>query len=496
MSDEVSDNPRRMGRERLPLVLYALVLILTGAVFLVLGWHVYESYKLAKVTVDRELRLKELRGSLLHLEEVLTMSARMAAVTGDLSWEKRYRHFEPILDAEIKETIRLAPGSYSGKAAIQTNVANLRLVEMEHQSFDHVRQSRLKEAQGILFGEEYGLQKRIYAEGMKKFDDQIEARSRLLLNSQRNRIFLSAGLAIISIPLLFFAWLAVYRTLHRWRRVLEDSYRQLLLRSQQLAELNQTLDKKVTERTQELRQAYERLRQTQRELIQYEKLAALGRFSSGLAHEVKNPLGIILGGVEFLEHKVSTNGDADVQMALTKMKDSVKRADAIIQTLLQFSRPSEMKVERVTPEVVVNETLSLLKYRTPLKDIALETLFSGQEKLWIEVDKNQIQQVLFNLLMNAVEAMPQGGKITIQTSKSKSQWCVMEVTDTGGGISIENLSRLFEPFFTTKRDRKGTGLGLSVSQKIVQSHGGDLIIESQLGQGTKVKILLPLAGKV
>jgi len=251
---------------------------------------------------------------------------------------------------------------------------------------------------------------------------------------------------------------------------------------------------------QEIRDAYVKLKETRDELIQSEKMAALGAFSSGVAHEVKNPLGVILGGTEFLEMKLS-NIDDDTKTALEKIKEATLRADSIIQGLLKFAKPSEKKMEKIEPEDLINITLSLVKYRCPLQNIEIKTGF--EKGLKIEVDKNQIQQVVFNILMNAIEALPNGGIIEIKTKKTilpeysaKEPACLIEIIDTGDGMSQEHLSKLFVPFFTTKREGKGTGLGMSIAKTIVDNHKGKLLVDSQLNKGTDVKIILPLAEEV
>ncbi|HDZ26427.1 MAG TPA: hybrid sensor histidine kinase/response regulator [Candidatus Aminicenantes bacterium] len=239
-----------------------------------------------------------------------------------------------------------------------------------------------------------------------------------------------------------------------------------------------------------------KLKKTQQELIQSEKLAALGRFSSGIAHEIKNPLGIILGGSEFLEMKLS-RVDPEIKTAIKKIKESTFRADRIVKDLLKFSRPSILKTERIDPNGLIRETLSLFKYRTPLIEIKIKTHFA-KEKMFLEIDKSQMQQVFFNLLLNAIESMPNGGLLMIKTYKMApsefsfaKKLCVIEIADTGEGISKKNLQKIFEPFFTTKREIKGTGLGLSMSKMLVNNHNGDLVIESKPGKGTTAKIILP-----
>ena len=256
--------------------------------------------------------------------------------------------------------------------------------------------------------------------------------------------------------------------------------------------------KKEKERLEkEIKEAYVQLQEAQKELIQSEKLAALGTFSSGVAHEVKNPLAIILGGVEFLEMSLE-EADEDSKMAIAKIKEAALRADTIIQGLLKFARPSEANLEKVRVDQLVTDTLSLMKYRCPLKNIKITTDYA--KGITVQADKNQFQQVLFNVFLNAVEAMPKGGQIMIRTypcslneRAPSPDSCAIEIEDTGSGISPEHLTKLFEPFFTTKRDQKGTGLGLSIAKTIVTNHNGDFTIDSQLGKGTKVKIVLPQA---
>lgn len=248
---------------------------------------------------------------------------------------------------------------------------------------------------------------------------------------------------------------------------------------------------------EELSRTSAKLKEAQYGLVQSEKLAALGRFSSGVAHEVKNPLGIILGGTEYLERKLQTE-DEDIKTALKKIKESTLRADTIVRNLVRFAMPSEIKTEKVTPQGLINDTVSLLKYRSSLVNVEITTEFAKGD-IHIDIDKNQMQQVLFNIFVNAIDAMPKGGDIKVKTYRASGEEfsrggevCVVEVVDTGEGISKENIPWLFEPFFTTKRDKKGFGLGLAMSKTIVENNHGSLVVDSKLGKGTTVRVVLPL----
>ncbi len=233
------------------------------------------------------------------------------------------------------------------------------------------------------------------------------------------------------------------------------------------------------------------LQTMQKHLIQAEKLSALGRFSLGLAHEVKNPLAIILGGIEYLEKKKLGNRHAEIPTVLEDMKEASYRADGVVKSLLKFAQPSPLNLEKASPQELALKMTGLLRYRASLQNIEMEVRIE-QGDLVVEMDRNQIEQVLFNLLLNAVEAMAEGGRLTVRIYP-EGRFCVLEVADEGPGIPPENLARIFEPFFTTKRGQKGTGLGLSISRMIVENHRGRLWIESEPGRGATARIALPLS---
>jgi PAS domain S-box-containing protein len=248
---------------------------------------------------------------------------------------------------------------------------------------------------------------------------------------------------------------------------------------------------------EDLRKTYFQLKEAQDEFIQSEKMAALGRFASGIAHEVKNPLGVILGGVELLDRKLK-KADADTKTALAKIKESVLRANNILLDLLQYAKPSKKKFESIELKEIISTVAPLIKFKiSPNTVISLEL---AKERICCNADNNQMQQVILNVVLNAVEAMPEGGIVTIRTYTSKpselfpgKKACVIEVIDTGTGISKEDMTKVSEPFFTTKIGRKGTGLGLFMARTMIANHGGKLLIESEKGKGTSVKIVLPLA---
>lgn len=317
-------------------------------------------------------------------------------------------------------------------------------------------------------------------------------------------------------------------------RELEETNAKLTEKDKQLSELNKNLEdlrlnleEKVDERTKYLtstqqavlnimgdlqdskkevdqaniiiRKAYEEIKDTQARLVQAEKMSALGRFSSGIAHEVKNPLAIMLGGMEYLQKKLET-ADLDTKTALEKIKDAVFRADRVIQNLLRFARPAKMEFEKVKLRDIVSEAVTFFKYKASLANINIDVKLP-EKPIFVSVDKNQIQQVIFNLISNSVDAMPRGGEITINIFRKEMNssgvdepYGVVEIVDTGGGMTETDMGRLWEPFFTTKRDKGGTGLGLAVSKSIIENHKGFIEIESEYRKGTVARIILPMLG--
>ena len=210
-----------------------VVVILTGIVLAWLSWGTYRSYQITKVAMERNFRIEQLRGAIIQLDEVLTMSARMAAATGDEVWEERYRRYEPQLDAAIKEAIAMAPHAYTGDTAAETDAANIKLVEMENRAFELVRQGDLEAARSLLVSSDYETQKQMYADGMRRFANVLDAASQEMLQEEQRRAYWSIMLAIAVTVILLIGWILVLRTMHAWQAALWKSHDELEARVQQ-----------------------------------------------------------------------------------------------------------------------------------------------------------------------------------------------------------------------------------------------------------------------
>jgi len=226
------------------------------------------------------------------------------------------------------------------------------------------------------------------------------------------------------------------------------------------------------------------------QLQQSDKLSSIGLLAAGVAHEVNTPLAGISSYSQMLMQQIP---DTDPRrQLLEKIHRQTSRASSIVNNLLNFSRVTEARYAPVDLNRVIDDTIQLLEAQ--LRNTEIEVVRSYADELPLAFgDGPKLQQVLMNLILNARDAMPQGGRLIISTEADEDS-AVIEIGDTGLGIAPEHLSKIYDPFFTTKQIGKGTGLGLAVSYGIIRDHGGHIDVESKLGEGTRFQITLPLAG--
>ncbi|SHJ41985.1 two-component system, NtrC family, sensor kinase [Malonomonas rubra DSM 5091] len=252
----------------------------------------------------------------------------------------------------------------------------------------------------------------------------------------------------------------------------------------QLKNWGQTLETKVVQRTAELEK-------TQTQLLQSAKLASLGELVAGIAHEINNPLsGILLFSSLAANHK---NVDPDLKENLETIKRETQRCSQIVQGLLEFSRSSIPEKTSCSLHQVIDESINLISQQPIAQNVDFVRNYHPELPA-LPLDRGQIRQVFMNLVMNACQAMPSGGTLTIQSVLEEHD-VLVEVGDTGFGIEEEQLKQIFDPFFTTK-ERDGTGLGLSISYGIIENHGGSIKVRSVLGEGTTFSIRLPLKSQL
>jgi two-component system NtrC family sensor kinase len=224
----------------------------------------------------------------------------------------------------------------------------------------------------------------------------------------------------------------------------------------------------------------------QQQLVTSEKLASIGLLSAGVAHEINTPLTGISSYVQMLQKRAS---DVHFAQILEKIEVQTERVSRIIKNLLTFSRnPSDLAFHRVNLRDSLQEIISLIDYKLKAMAIALELNLAPVRPIWGQGER--LQQVFINIILNAIDAMPNGGRLALDLSETAGE-AVVTIADTGTGIKDQHLPRIFDPFFTTKGHGKGTGLGLSIGYAIVKEHEGRIDVQSEVGKGTRFTIVLP-----
>jgi signal transduction histidine kinase len=246
------------------------------------------------------------------------------------------------------------------------------------------------------------------------------------------------------------------------------------------------------EEKRHLEETNRQLRDTQQQLIQSERLAAVGKVAAQVAHEVNNPLAIIKTAVRIIRNQSAP--DSPTTGSLQMIEEEISRITRNIQELLEFSRPRTPVQEWVQVNGVIQGLAPLLEHDCREKKIALKIILEPELPL-VLISSDQLKQVVLNMVRNAEDAMPQGGDLVIRTAQQE-RFVELSIADTGCGIPAEHREHIFDPFFTTKRRGKGVGLGLSVSYGIITAASGRIEVESEVGKGSTFRVGLPAGQEV
>ncbi len=230
-------------------------------------------------------------------------------------------------------------------------------------------------------------------------------------------------------------------------------------------------------------------RKLEMQLLQSQKLAALGVMAGGIAHEIRNPLAVCSSAAQFLT-------DRDIKPELReecigRLLAGIEKASSIIENLLRFARPSSsIEMAAVNLLDVIHDSLQLVSNQAKIEKISVSVDLPDQE-MFVHGNANLLQQMFLNFFLNAINAMPDGGRLIVSARRSEN-WALVGVEDTGFGISTKHLEKIFDPFFTVSPVGKGTGLGLSICYSIVRQHLGNVQVQSMEGKGTIFSVQLPL----
>jgi len=252
-----------------------------------------------------------------------------------------------------------------------------------------------------------------------------------------------------------------------------------------------TLEERVAEKTRQLSGAQE-------EMLRVERMASIGKLAAVVAHEINNPLAGILTYAKLLKKKLgrATQADPENLSMLDLIESESRRCGEIVKNLMTFARPTSMNREPADLNLIIDRCVRLVQHQLKLRNVELHLALS-QNLPYVRCDSGQIEQVILALVMNAIDAMPNGGNLTLCSRTAEDPLKVqVEVKDDGVGMPPEVLANMFEPFFTTKEHGRGLGLGLAISRNIVERHGGRIEVASEPGRGTAFTVTLPLQSKI
>jgi two-component system NtrC family sensor kinase len=257
--------------------------------------------------------------------------------------------------------------------------------------------------------------------------------------------------------------------------------KQLETEKDELENWTNTLEQKVDERTEELKKIND-------QLFRSEKLASLGKLAAGVAHEINNPLTGVLTNSSLLLEDLE-DGDPRKEDVQVIVNETI-RCREIVKRLLDFARQTKPQKKLSDLNALIENIILLVRNQSAFRNIIIKKVLDPSIPE-VMVDADQIQQVFINFILNASEAMQNGGQLVVETRLTTAKdFIEIKFTDSGGGISEKDKRRIFDPFFTTKQ--QGTGLGLSISHGIIERHGGKIILDSALGKGTTFTIFLPV----
>ena len=421
---------------------------------------------------DREIPIELACGEVTHHDEVLTMSARMYAATGDEVWRERYEQHLPRLERAIGRIRELAPGAEESAGSQQTDVANQRLVALEQQAFALAGQGSPELAHALLESPEYERFKLIYQAGLERYLLSMRERTRALLQAERLRAASERLVLSLCVPLLVMLWFLVGRSIRA----------HMLLR--------QALETRMREHAAALEIVNGRVEANSR---------AKGGFLARMSHEIRTPMNGVLGVLGLLRE---TRLDREQAELVEIMQSSGALLLTIIDDILDFSKIEagmlRVVAQPASPRALIDAVLRMLQAKAETRGIALTSELASEVPEAVLLDPTRVQQILVNLVGNALKFTARGEvRIAVRCQPAiHGRELQFDVIDTGVGIAPERLEEIFAGFVQADdsigQRFGGTGLGLTISRELARLMGGDIRVQSTPGQGTTFSVLLPV----
>ncbi|HWP78028.1 MAG TPA: ATP-binding protein [Candidatus Nitrosotenuis sp.] len=435
-------------------------------------------------------RLNNLAANIRYLDEVLTQAARNYAFTEDAKWSNIYFESEPQLDKAIKDAILI--GAQEEKTLFESvDMANRRLVALEHASINLVKEGKPEEAIMILEGQEYWENKKLYKNALEKYaqskgleyneifdvsttklDNSINNIKAVLVDAESLLYFGIPVLLAVAIGLSYVIARTISKPIHSLKNATEK-----ITRGDYDVRLETNRDDEIgdlSRRFESMVKSFKSSLETERQLImaqeklKSEKLLAIGELAARIAHDLRNPLSVIKNVCQIMKLQ-NPPTDEKTREYFAKMETSIQRMSHQIDDVLNFIRTTPLKKEIVSIKDVITKSLEDLEIPPTI------TISFPQNDEKINCDEQKIRTVFANIMLNSIQAMDGYGRISIKIV-GHTKFIDVEISDSGPGIQEDELQKIFEPLFTTKQT--GTGLGLSTCKNIVEQHGGYISVRN------------------
>lgn len=468
-----------------------LIQLISGALIVSLilvgttSWNIWQMYENFNKVVITECNLQELSGKIRYYDEALTMSARMAAATGDLDWKERYLKLETDLNKTIAETIAIAPEAYAPNA-IDIETSNSKLLEIEEKAFNLVKQNQKENAFELLFSEKYLFDKQVYSEGIARTIGALDTRVQFNINAYKESLLSSIIYSSINFWILLFIWLFTSGLINWYIKQQEKTTAILNLTKNELKKSNLNLEEQVKLRTVELEKALDKAEKAN---------LAKNNFLANISYELRNPINIILGYTKLMirEREISSVYKEKLRIIHQSSNYLLSTIDNLLDFVSLNSGKIELNNSSVNLKLLLDSCLNIANYWAEEKHLEIKYELNSSLSNYIQVDEKRLQQIILNLLSNAIKFTDNGQIIlritATEVSKIEPQQRILfEIIDTGRGVSEDDLKSIFIPFEQINENgykSSGNGLGLFLTSKLIELMGGKLQGESQIGKGSR-----------
>lgn len=478
-------------RVRICILLAALVFI-TMAGGIITVWYTYQMENLLTAVTEKDLVAFETAEA---LEVALVNQKGFVSyyfMEGDPEWLRQLGEFRQIFKERLNDALNLAEGERERQALYQIKTEYAEYISIKDRVISYYQDGR-REAGSALHRQVRDLFFSVLeiCEKYKQIheDKILQAKSESKIQAANLRIIAAAAVGTGFLLAVFLAFILVYQILAPVRRLTAEAGGETdtVAGSDEVKALSDSVRGLI----QDVDQTQSELEKSRESLLQAEKMAIVGKLAAGMAHSIRNPFTSVKMRLFSLGRSLKLTGTQKEDFEV--ISEEIRHVDTIVQNFLEFSRPPKLKVQSISPSVVVDQAIQLLKHRLKSYDVSVQI---EREQLLPEIyaDPEQLKEVLVNIVVNACEAMDRGGSIVIREEvlpKALNQReVVIRVEDNGPGMPESVQEKVFQPFFSTKEE--GTGLGLSIAARIIQNHNGRLELESKKGKGTIFNIRLPV----